>query len=265
MNCSFRLMLRRMICRAPGLRLLVAAILLAAAAGPVAAGAQTVIATTSWTAAFADLAGADRVELLAPYEMRHPPEYELRATDLRRVQEADLLVYAGYENMMDRLQDAIGDGSVESVQISTTYTAETLESQAMKIASALGSEDIARARIGEAIAFLEEWRGEIRDLGLDEDPVVVQFHQESLFKDLGVNVVDTFGPGPLEAQQIARLSRAEPVLVVDNWHNETGQPFAETLPDVPRVSLINFPGEDDTRTILDVLRHNREKVREAVR
>ncbi len=251
--------------RVPGVRLLVAAFVLAAVISPAAAFAQTVIATTPWTAAFADLAGADDVELLAPYEMRHPPEYELRATDLQRVQDADLLVYAGYENMMDRLQDAIGDGAVESAQITTTYTEEYIESETMKIASALGTEDVARERIDEVRAFLDDWREEIRELGLDSNPVIAHVHQEELFRDLGVNIVETFGPGPLEAQQIARLSGEDPVLVLDNWHNEVSQPFAETLPDVPRVALINFPGEDDTRTMLDVLEHNREKTGDALR
>ena len=95
--------------------------------------------------------------------------------------------------------------------------------------------------------------------------MVVHVHQQALFRDLGVNVVDTFGPGPLEAQQIASLSREEPALIVDNWHNEVGRPFAETLPDVPRASLINFPGEGDTRTVLDVLRYNRERLNEVLR
>ncbi|MFP4644065.1 MAG: hypothetical protein ACLFM0_06905 [Spirochaetales bacterium] len=251
--------------RSPLVRFVVSTLLLALALAPATAGAQTVIATTPWTAAFAELAGAEDVELLAPYEMRHPPEYEIRADDLRRVQDADLLVYAGYETMMDQLQDAIGDSSVDSVQISTTYTEATLESETMKIASALGSEDIARERVAEVVDFLEQWRDEIQEHELDENPVIAHYHQESLFEDLGVNVVDTFGPGPLEARQIASMSEKEPDLVVDNWHTEQAQPFAETLPDVPRVALINFPGENNTRTILDVLRYNREKLNEALR
>lgn len=35
-----------------------------------------IIASTSWTAAFADLAGLDEVPFIAPANLAHPPEYE---------------------------------------------------------------------------------------------------------------------------------------------------------------------------------------------
>ena len=40
-------------------------------------GSKKVVASTSWAAAFADIAGADEVESIAPVNLRHPPEYEL--------------------------------------------------------------------------------------------------------------------------------------------------------------------------------------------
>lgn len=242
----------------------VAALVLLFAAGGTAEAQQQVLATTPWTAAFARVAGAQDVELLAPYEMRHPPEYELRATDLRRVEEADLVVYAGYERMMERLQRALGEANVSSVQITTVHTMETIEESAIKIAEALGTEAAARRNLAEMREFFEEWRRELRDFGLDETPVVVHGFQAALMGDLGVNVVGTFGPGPLEAQQIVRLSRSGAGVVVDNWHNEVAQPLEETMPGVPVVSFVNFPGHDGTRTMLDVLRYNRTALREAL-
>ena len=37
------------------------------------AAPKKVVASTSWSAAFADIAGADEVESIAPVNLRHPP------------------------------------------------------------------------------------------------------------------------------------------------------------------------------------------------
>ncbi|TVR66147.1 MAG: ABC transporter substrate-binding protein [Spirochaetaceae bacterium] len=241
-------------------------LLVAAAVLPAVAPALTaqegapprVLATTPWTAAFARAAGAEHVDLLAPYEMRHPPEYELRATDLRRVEEADLVVYAGYETMMDRLERVLGEGAVSSVQIGTTHTRAAIEAAVMLVAVALGTEDQARRNVAEIHRFLDEWSAELRVAGLHRERVLVHGFQVPLMEDLGIPVAGRFGPGPLEAQQIVRLTRTGATIIVDNWHNEVAQPLRETLPDAPVVTFINFPGHQGTRTLLDVLRFNRD-------
>ena len=46
---------------------------------------QVVVASTSWTAAFADLAGIDNVTSIAPASLRHPPEYEVTVRDRKSV------------------------------------------------------------------------------------------------------------------------------------------------------------------------------------
>ncbi|MFP4329603.1 MAG: metal ABC transporter solute-binding protein, Zn/Mn family [Alkalispirochaetaceae bacterium] len=242
----------------------VASILLLLTVGPAVEAQQRVLATTPWTAAFARVAGAEEVELLAPYEMRHPPEYELRGTDLRRVEQADLVVYAGYEMMMERLRRALGEANVSSVQITTVHTMETIEESVMKIAAGLGTEEAARRNLAELRDFFDAWRREIREYGLHEAPVVVHGFQAELMGDLGVNIVGSFGPGPLEAQQIVRLSRSGAGVVIDNWHNEVAQPLKETLPGVPVASFLNFPGHGGTRTMVDVLQYNRRALREAM-
>lgn len=224
-----------------------------------------VLATTAWTAAFATAAGAQQVELLAPYEMRHPPEYELRATDLRRVERADLVVYAGYETMMERLRRAVGESNVTAVQITTTHNAATIEASVMKIAEALGTEAVARENLAAINRFLDEWRNEIRTQGLHERPVIGHAMQAALLGELGVHLVGRFGPAPLEAQQIAGLSRSGAELIIDNWHNEVTGPLRETLSAIPVASFINFPGPEGTRTLLDVLRYNRDLLRAVLR
>lgn len=246
----------------------VLAALMMVTAGAEVAGAQSsasVLATTPWTAAFARVAGAEEVDLLAPYEMRHPPEYELRATDLARIEAADLVVYAGYERMMERLQRALGDANVSSVQITTVHTMEVIEESVTKIAEALGTEEAARRNLSEIRSFFDSWQEELESLGLGRRPVIVHRFQGALMESLGVNIAGTFGPGPLEAQQIVRLSESEAVLIVDNWHNQVAGPLTETMQGVPVVSFVNFPGHAGTRTMADVLSYNRRQLREALR
>lgn len=216
-----------------------------------------VVATTPWTAAFALAAGADHVDVLAPYDMQHPPEYELRATDIGRARNADLLIYAGYEAMMGRIGSALGEAAPDMLQIQTDHAQATIEASVMAIAEELGTEEVARARVAELIDFLDEWRGEIDRRGADDLTVITHAFQAPILRELGIEPVGVFGPGPLSAGQIDQLSRRNPDLVVDVWHNQSAAPLRETVPEAEFVALINFPGRDGTRTLMDVLAHKR--------
>jgi zinc transport system substrate-binding protein len=104
------------------------------------------------------------------------------------------------------------------------------------------------------------WKAELRAGGLLGAAVLVHVFQLPLLKELGFTVKGAFGPGPLEAAQIAKLSVERAAFIVDNWHNEVGSPLRETLPTTRYVSLINFPGPDGTVTLLDVLADNRKRL-----
>ena len=73
------------------------------AAGPEPEPAPAVVASTAWTAAFGYAAGAETIHVLAPYEMRHPPEYELKPSDIAVLSQADFVIYAGYERMAEKI------------------------------------------------------------------------------------------------------------------------------------------------------------------
>jgi hypothetical protein len=223
---------------------------------------EEVVATTSWTAAFASAAGAESIHVLAPYELRHPPEYELAPSDVQRVGEASFVIFAGYERMVERLKDAVGDGP-QLIQITTTYELDTIRSSVRRIASAIGTEEAAERRITEIEEFYADWRAELVNAGLSESRVICHMFQAPLAKELGFEVVGTFGPAPLEATQIRSLSETEVDFIIDNWHNDVGKPLTETMPDTPVVTFVNFPGHEGTRSLLDVLRYNREEFGEA--
>ena len=75
------------------LSLLMAGGLYAQAAGE---DTSSFVASTTWTAAFADLAGVDEITVIAPATLRHPPEYELVPSDIVTIQNARFFVSAGY-------------------------------------------------------------------------------------------------------------------------------------------------------------------------
>ncbi len=221
---------------------------------------QSVIASTSWTGAFAQLAGADDIRVLAPFDMTHPPEYELRPSDLRAVARADYVVYAGYETMVERLLATTGDSEAETIQIATLHSERVLQASVGAIASALGTQAIAERRLARLFSILEQWRSEVREYELDHDRVIVHFHQRALAEDLGMNVVGVFGPAPLEARQIDELSRLDPVLIIDNGHNPIAAPLLETT-DARVTTWYNFPGIQGSRTLFDIFELNRNDLR----
>ena len=224
-----------------------------------------VVASTSWTAGFAYLAGAQDVHILAPIDLRHPPEYELRPSDMVRVSEADVIIFGGYERMVGRLIEASQNQGAIALEVATTYTREMLEQGVMAIAQVLGTESTAQTNLEDLFGFMDQWAEELRSLGLQDTSVVAHQFQRQLLEDLGVRVVASFGPGPLEAQTIGRIRDLNPGLLVDNWHNPVAQPLAEVLPGVPVVELINFPGTLDATRIPDVFRFNRNAILEALK
>ena len=222
-----------------------------------------VVATTTWTAALATAAGATDVVTLAPAALRHPAEYELTPADVAALRGAGLIVDTGFEVMAKRLAEAAGSRSVRILTVEADYSLHTMRSSLMAIASVLGTNEAARASIDRLEAFMESWKDELRRQRLAGAPVLAHVFQLPLVQELGFTVRGVFGPGPLEAAQIARLSTQDVRLIVDNWHNEVGGPLKETLPDARYVSLINFPGPDDTMSLLDVLADNRRRLAEA--
>ena len=225
------------------------------AGGPEAAG--PVVATTSWTAAFARAAGIEEVYVLAPFELQHPAEYELKPSDITIVLEAEIVIFAGYERMVPRINEAVGGEGPRLVQIATDYSLETIRESVLASAAITGSQNEAQKSITAIESFYADWTEDIEKLGYSEAKVLTHVFQRALAEELGIQIAAVFGPGPIEAGQLIDLTQDDVDLIIDNWHNSVAGPFEETMPDAPIVMFINFPGFRDTRTLLDVLWENR--------
>jgi hypothetical protein len=216
-----------------------------------------VIATTAWTGAFAELAGIEDYTVLAPYELQHPPEHTLSPGEIAAISRAELIIYAGYEVMLERLKASTA-ADAQLVQIKTVNTPAIIAESVRAIAAVRGDQEIAEENLARLDQFFREWRQELAPYSTL--PVIVHFHMRPMAEALGLNIVDVFGPAPLEAAQLKRLSESGAVLIIDNWHSDIGTPLPELLPEAVRAEWINFPGKDGTRSIEDVLRYNRREL-----
>lgn len=219
-----------------------------------------VIATTSWTAAYALAAGAANVSVLAPYEMVHPSEYELRPGDINRLTKANLIVYAGYEVMVNQIKTGLNIPEEKLVKIATSYNFDEIEKSVMLIANRLGTEQTAKKNLEEIKQLLLNGRTAVHYSGLDQHAVLVHFFQESFAKEMGITPLMIFGPASPEPKQIMEMAQTNAVMILDNAHNPVGGSVKEILKNSEYRMLLNFPGQYQTRTIADVIRFNIDQI-----
>jgi zinc transport system substrate-binding protein len=215
-----------------------------------------VVATNSWTAAFARCAGASDVITLAPMEMAHPSEYELRATDIPVVVHAKIIVYAGYETMVQRLKSGMDLKNDVLLKIETDYSMATIEKSVMEIAKILGTEKIAIQNLDSIRHLILEGRALCDKSGSNSSPVLVNYFQQSIVKEMGFKISGVFGPAALEAGNIGKMTKLETAAIIDNAHNPVGMPLLQTNPEIKYRQLLNFPGMHQTKTLQEVIQYN---------
>jgi zinc transport system substrate-binding protein len=215
-----------------------------------------IVVTNAWTAAYAFAAGASDVRVLTPYEMVHPSEYELRPGDIIHLNNAEVVIYAGYEIMMGQIRTGLKIPDEKMLQIHTSYNLDEIEESVMLIAARLGTEELARKNLAEIRKTMENTRQVVSEMGLDRETAAVHFFQQSFVSEAGIETVAVFGPAPPEPRQILEITRTEATLIIDNAHNPSGGALRETMGGAHYVELLNFPGLYGTRTIEDVIDYN---------
>lgn len=216
----------------------------------------SVIASTSWTAAFADLGGADKVQIIAPASLIHPPEYEITVSDVLKIDKADYFIYAGYERMMKSMGDSIGKTNTDLIQITTDNSIENVKKQAALIASALKSQYYSEDRVHDYIETVENGKLAVAKKGLDKQKVYCHAMQVFLAADLGLEIGGTFGPGPLTATQIAEVAKGNYDIIIDNVHNPIASPLLEVSPQTKLVVWRNFPTTVERGSLQKMVQQN---------
>ncbi len=219
-----------------------AALLVAPAAG-LAAEQPVVVASTSWVALMVQAAGIDEVTILAPVELRHPPEYDYLPSDIALVTQADYLVWAGYEPFIRELVEAADFPAERLVQTVTTNVPDNLREQTRKLAAIFGTAAKQAQWEEKFNAFAERLQEKARAKKVSDISVLVNFHQQAFVRWLGYNVIGVFTPDEMSPAKMAELAELGPDMVIDNYHNPSGEGIA-AIADVPYVQLANFPGEE---------------------
>lgn len=204
------------------------------------AAPKKVVASTSWAAAFADIAGADEVESIAPVDLRHPPEYEITVSDVQKISESEVFIYAGFERMMKTLGSKVANKGT-SVQVTLDNSLATVKTSTLLIAKALGTEDIQKVRFAEYEKLVKEGQKKVLKKKLNKKKVLCNKNQTYLAKELGLEIVGVFGPGAVSAEELLEAKKAGYDLIIDNIHNPTGKPVTEVLPKAKYIEWRNFP------------------------
>ena len=213
-----------------------------------------VVASTSWTAAFADIAGADGVETIAPANLRHPPEYEVTVSDIQKIAASDFFVYAGFERMMKTLGASVG--GTQMIRITNNNSIAAVTGETAKIAEKLGTQEENKARLALYVKAIREAKAEIERRGSANAKVLCHKHQRYLAADLGLAVAATFGPEAVTANQIADAKAGGYDIIIDNVHNPVGSPLAEVAPKAAYVVWRNFPDRVERNALLHVVQEN---------
>lgn len=214
----------------------------------------SVVASTSWVGAIAEAAGARQVTVLAPIELRHPPEYDFKPSDVIAATEADLVLWAGYEGFITSLVAAAEIPEDRVVLVSTNNAPPQLRESVRALAGTFKTMDEIAAWERELDSLEESMLDGAGQSDTRSIRVAVHYHQQAFVRYLGYDVVAIFGPQDLTMSDLQAIENLDPDLVIDNWHSAQGEPLCAEGRSY--VQLVNFPGPFGTESILDVLRYN---------
>lgn len=215
--------------------------------------ADGVVATTSLTAAIAKAAGAKEVKVLTPPGQKHPPEYDLKPSDLLKIEGAAVVIYAGYEMMVSKLLETAKNKGIHAIQISTETSPETLIAQARKISKILKSEK-------EEETWEQKFLLELATMEKKLSPyagkrAVVHHFAQPFAKWAGLTIVHVIRPGELTPRAIAEAAAQAPDVVVDIFHFPVAKVIAENAK-CRYAQVINFPGVNETSSLEDIFQYN---------
>lgn len=217
-----------------------------------------VVASTSWTAAFADLAGVDNVSSIAPASLRHPPEYEVTVSDIQQIHNSTFFIYAGFERMMKTLGDSVGN--TQMVKITCDNSIETVLQSTKIISDLLGTQKESKKRVAKYISTIKDAANKIKSNKLQDVKVFCNKNQIYLAKDLGFKNISIFGPGPVTSEQIVQAKNENYYFIIDNVHNPVASPLIEVSPKSKYIVWRNFPEVVEKDALLKVIQDNISKI-----
>ncbi len=212
------------------------------------------VASTSWVASICQIAGIDDMTIIAPSDMKHPPEYEISPDDVYTVANAQLFMHAGYEVMMDTIGKSSEINPDKVIKVKTTNTLENITDMVRSVSEKAGTQEEAEIRLKRFTDTINKARENLKSSGISGIEMFVNVNQAEFARDLGLNVAATFGPGPLSADQLALCAEKHFKIIIDNSHNPVSSPIAFVSPDSRIIEWRNFPDticEDSLRNLIE--------------
>jgi len=224
---------------------------------PPASSQEVVVASTSLAGAIAKAAGAKEIRVIVSSGMRHPPEYDLRPSDVLKFEGAKVVIYGGYERMVLKLLETSKNKNILAMQINTETSPENLISQAKKISEVLKTEK--EEQIWEK-KFLEKLKELQKNIGpFSGKRAVVHRFAQPFAQWAGLQVVQIISPGELTPKVIGDAASKNPEMVIDIYHFPVAQVIAENAK-CKYIQVINFPGVENTKTLEDIFEYNSEQL-----
>lgn len=202
-----------------------------------------VVATTTWEGAFAKAAGARDVKVIVPQSVQHAPDYDPKPTDLAKVARADYVLYAPFEPYAAKFKDAAGSDA-KPVGMNLDNDPRKVKAEVTRLAGKFGTEDRATKWKKHFDAKYTKLSTRLKSSWKDgkRPTAISQVFTGWSARMAGAKTVGTFGPEAVTAEQLSKLSKKKPQLVLDNVHMSTGT----VLPGsgAKQVEIANYPGKD---------------------
>jgi zinc transport system substrate-binding protein len=221
---------------------------------------EVVVASTPLAGAIAKAAGAKEVRVISPEGTRHPPEYDLKPSDLFKLEGARIVIYGGYERMVSKLLETSRRKNILLLQIGTETSPEALIASAKKISRTLKTEKEEQVWERQFLEKLNILQKKISPFSGKR--AIVHEYAYPFSKWANLSIAQMITPGELTPKVVADAVIKKPELVVDILHFPVARVIAENAR-CRYIQIINFPGVEDTRTLEDIFEYNSMKVIEA--
>ncbi|WP_436762356.1 metal ABC transporter solute-binding protein, Zn/Mn family [Streptosporangium sp. V21-05] len=225
-----------------------------------AGGGLKVVAASTWEAGFAKAAGATDITVIVPPGVHHAADYDPKPSDLAKVAQADVVLYAAFEGFAGKLKEAAGS-EAKLIEVSLDNAPDKVKAEVRRLGGEFGTAQAAEAW---TTAFDTEYtalKEKVTAATGGTAPVIVSQAFVAWAADLtGARPAGVFGPQPPTAGQISELAAKKPQLVLDN----SAMPGGDALSGVrsKRVVIDNFP--DQGLDLIAVYRANADALTAAL-
>ncbi len=223
--------------------------------------ATKVVASTTWVASIAKLAGATDIKVIVPSDVASPADYEPTAADLEKLKGAEWVIFEGTEKVAKAMADSAKVPTRIDV-VSVHHDPATLAAEVGDFGALLSTTDAAASNLA---SFNQAYKEVVSELTGKLSSLSAQVIAQESVSDwatlAGWPVMETFGPKPPSAAAVANLAALGPTVILEDSHLPLGKPLADAS-GAKLISLVNYPGDD--LDIMSVVRKNADTIAAAM-